>query len=421
MKLDPKGFQWAKNDSVDTSSGKQVSQTNKEPKKGYYRTSLKQLFKIKSTKVALAMFFFLFLFSLFGGLADPMPKDIQSKHRIFFEKLPPKIPLIEKLSILDGTKTIQVYEEEITNIETFDKNIVKKTKDSREKGKKAVKVDAYLYKQYLSSQKDQLLTETEFHQAETNNSIISFQKTSNGLYKSKLKIFERFFNKKPQNVYFWFGTTDRGEDLFSAISQGARTSLALAFAFSVVNLIIGISIGSFSGYYGGKTDLFIGRIVDFLNLIPFIALVIVLTLKMGVSFTTIMITFLVKGWIPFYNISRTQFLRYKNKEYVLASRMLGTNDLKIMFQQIFPNTIGLLITVFALAIPSFILSEATYSFLGIIKYPNGLSIGELLDRGFRDIELNPHLSVYPTIFLIYIMIAFNLLGNSLRDAFDNCV
>ncbi|MDW3617762.1 MAG: hypothetical protein QFY14_01560 [Candidatus Phytoplasma pruni] len=126
MKLDPKGFQWAKNDSVDTSSGKQVSQTNKEPKKGYYRTSLKQLFKIKSTKVALAMFFFLFLFSLFGGLADPMPKDIQSKHRIFFEKLPSKIPLIEKLSILDGTKTIQVYEEEITNIETFDKNIVKK-------------------------------------------------------------------------------------------------------------------------------------------------------------------------------------------------------------------------------------------------------------------------------------------------------
>lgn len=122
------------------------------------------------------MFFLLFLFSLFGGLADPMPKDIQSKHRIFFEKLPPKIPLIEKLSILDGTKTIQVYEEEITNIETFDKSIVKKTKDSREKGKKAVKVDAYLYKQYLSSQKDQLLTETEFHQAETNNSIISFQK-----------------------------------------------------------------------------------------------------------------------------------------------------------------------------------------------------------------------------------------------------
>lgn len=159
-------------------------------------------------------------------------------------------------------------------------------------------------------------------------------------------------------MYFWFGTTDRGEDLFSAISQGARTSLALAFAFSVVNLIIGILIGSFSGYYGGKTDLFIGRIVDFLNLIPFIALVIVLTLKMGVSFTTIMITFLVKGWIPFYNISRTQFLRYKNKEYVLSSRMLGTNDLKIMFQQIFPNTIGLLITVFALAIPSFILSEA---------------------------------------------------------------
>ncbi|MEC4558745.1 MAG: hypothetical protein U9532_00935 ['Conium maculatum' witches'-broom phytoplasma] len=107
------------------------------------------------------------------------------------------------------------------------------------------------------------MTEQEFHQAEANNSIIFSHKTSNGLYKTKLKIFERFFNKKPQNVYFRFGTTDRGEDLFSAISQGARTSLALAFAFSLVNLIIGILIGSFSGYYGGKTDLCIGRIVVF--------------------------------------------------------------------------------------------------------------------------------------------------------------
>ncbi|MEC4558744.1 MAG: hypothetical protein U9532_00930 ['Conium maculatum' witches'-broom phytoplasma] len=101
MKLDPKGFRWAKNNSVDVSSDKQVNNNNKEPKKGYYRAALKQLFKKKSTKVALVMFFLLFLFSLFGGLVDPMPQDIQSKHRIFFEKLPPKIPLIEKLGILD--------------------------------------------------------------------------------------------------------------------------------------------------------------------------------------------------------------------------------------------------------------------------------------------------------------------------------
>ncbi|OIJ45009.1 hypothetical protein BHE82_00415 [Rice orange leaf phytoplasma] len=241
----------------------------------------------------------------------------------------------------------------------------------------------------------------------------------NGLYRVKIRLFKYVFNKTSGKIYFYFGTTHEGNDLFTQIWKGYFISLSLAFIFSVCTLIIGTIIGAICGYYGGLVDLIVNSIVDFLSYLPFMTLVLVLMLKVGISFWTIIGVFLIKGWIGSFYYSRASFYLYKNKEYIISARMLGASNLRIMFKHIFPNIIGLMITSFTLAISGFILTEAVYSFVGVIKYPEVfISIGELLDKSFDKIGSFSYLLIFPMSYLIYLMFAFNLLGNNLREAFN---
>ena len=234
-------------------------------------------------------------------------------------------------------------------------------------------------------------------------------------------IYDQFavsLNQTAEDTYFWFGTTERGEDLFTEIWKGARISLIMAVSVLVINYTIGLLIGSIVGYYGGVLDLLFDRVVEILLSIPFLSVLMLLMLSFGPKMWVIVLAFTATGWIGPYGTGRMQFYRFKNREYVLAARTLGASDWRIMFKHIFPNTLGLIITGMALAIPQFVFTESTFAFLNIIQYENATSVGMLINAGQAAMHSHPHLIIYPSIYIATLMISFNLFGNGLRDAFN---
>lgn len=222
---------------------------------------------------------------------------------------------------------------------------------------------------------------------------------------------------------FLFGTTETGKDIFACLAYGARFSFIFATVVAAFNFLVGIIWGSISGYYGGKIDLTMERIAEILGAIPTIIVITLLKYHMGRSSQALvlLIAFFLTGWIGMAHTTRMQFYRFKNQEYVLAARTLGARDARIMFKHIFPNGIGTIVTGAALVIPSMIYTETSFTYLGIINLEAGnlTSVGTLIAAGQKSIMANAsYVAVFPCVFLIFLMLSFNLFGNGLRDAFN---
>jgi len=222
---------------------------------------------------------------------------------------------------------------------------------------------------------------------------------------------------------FLFGTTQTGKDIFACLAYGARFSFIFATVVAAVNFIVGVIWGSISGYFGGKTDLFMERISEILGAVPTMIVITLLKYHMGTSSHALVlfIAFFATGWIGMAGTTRMQFYRFKNQEYVLAARTLGANDTRIMFKHIFPNGLGTIVTRIALIIPAMIYSETSLSYLGIINLEAGntTSVGTLINAGQQSIMANAgYVAFFPCMFLVLLMLSFNLFGNGLRDAFN---
>ena len=222
---------------------------------------------------------------------------------------------------------------------------------------------------------------------------------------------------------FLFGTTETGKDIFACLAYGARFSFLFAITVAAVNFIVGVIWGSISGYCGGKVDLFMERFSEILGSVPTMIVITLLKYHMGTSSQALVlfIAFFATGWIGMAGRTRMQFYRFKNQEYVLAARTLGASDSRIMFKHIFPNGLGTIVTSVALVIPSMIYSETSLSYLGIINLEAGntTSVGTLIAAGQKSIMANAgYVALFPCVFLILLMLSFNLFGNGLRDAFN---
>ncbi len=222
---------------------------------------------------------------------------------------------------------------------------------------------------------------------------------------------------------FIFGTTDTGKDIFACLAYGARFSFIFATVVAIANFIVGVIWGSISGYFGGKIDLFMERFSEILGAVPTMIVITLLKYHMGSSSQALVlfIAFFATGWIGMAGRTRMQFYRFKNQEYVLAARTLGARDSRIMFKHIFPNGLGTIVTSFALVIPSMIYSETSLSYLGIINLEAGntTSVGTLIAAGQKCIMANAgYVALFPCMFLVLLMLSFNLFGNGLRDAFN---
>ena len=222
---------------------------------------------------------------------------------------------------------------------------------------------------------------------------------------------------------FLFGTTQTGKDIFACLAYGARFSFIFASVVAIANFIVGVIWGSISGYYGGKIDLFMERFAEILGAVPTMIVITLLKYHMGSTSQALVlfIAFFATGWIGMAGTTRMQFYRFKNQEYVLAARTLGARDTRIMFKHIFPNGLGTIVTSFALVIPYMIYSETSLSYLGIINLEAGntTSVGTLIAAGQQSIMANAgYVAFFPCMFLVLMMLSFNLFGNGLRDAFN---
>ena len=216
---------------------------------------------------------------------------------------------------------------------------------------------------------------------------------------------------------FLLGTDASGFDLFKRTFAGLRTSLLLGVCTTAFCFCFGLVWGAVSGYFGGRTDLIMERFCEILSGVPWIVIITLCILHLGNNFFTFFLALCMTGWMGTARRTRTQFYRFKGREYVLASRTLGSSDTRVIFRHILPNAMGTIITSSVLMIPSVVFSEATLAYLNLGL--NGRqSFGVMMSANQQYLSLYPNLVIFPAGILALIMISFNLFGNGLRDAFN---
>ncbi len=217
---------------------------------------------------------------------------------------------------------------------------------------------------------------------------------------------------------FWFGIDDLGRDFFTRIVYGARVSLTIGFAAAAFSVLIGIPLGALAGYFGGRTDWLIMRIIELFSVVPpLLAAMLLGALTRGGFFTIVFIAALF-GWVQVCLLVRAQVKAFREKEFVRAAQALGATPWYIIRRHLVPNSISPIIVGFVLAIPLAMMLEASLSFLGIGVPPPTPSWGQMINTGMNFMFFYWHMAVFPTAALAITVLATTLFGDGLRDALD---
>ncbi|MBP2071140.1 MULTISPECIES: ABC transporter permease [Thermoanaerobacterium] len=227
-----------------------------------------------------------------------------------------------------------------------------------------------------------------------------------------------FNTNKPFSKVHWFGTDYLGRDLFVRVWMGARVSLFIGVTIAFLDAVIGVTYGGIAGYFGGQVDNIMMRIVDILYGIPYLILVILLMVVMGQGLWTIITAMVMTGWVGMARIVRGQVLQLKEQEFVLAAKTLGASPGRIILRHLIPNALGPIIVSMTFDVPNAIFSEAFLSYIGLgIRAPLA-SWGTLANDATQVLLMYPMQLFIPGFFISVTMLAFNMLGDGLRDALD---
>lgn len=216
----------------------------------------------------------------------------------------------------------------------------------------------------------------------------------------------------------YFGTDGMGRDMFARVWEGTRISLIIAFLAAFLDLIIGVAYGGISAFYGGRVDNVMQRIIEVLVGIPNLIVIILMMMILKPGIIAIALAMVITGWVPMARIVRGQILKLRNQEFVLAARTLGASNSRLIWKHLIPNTLGPIIINITFTVPSAIFFEAVLSFIGLGLQPPNTSLGVMVNEGFRNIRFYPHETLIPATVIALLMLAFNLLGDGLRDTFD---
>ena len=226
------------------------------------------------------------------------------------------------------------------------------------------------------------------------------------------------YAQKNIDEYHWFGTDGLGRDLFTRVAKGTQISLYIAVLATILDMLIGVAYGAISGYFGGKVDNIMQRIVEVISGIPNLVVVILMILVFKPGILSITVALAITSWTSMSRVVRAQVMKLKGQEFVLASRTLGNSNAKIIFKHMLPNLAGVIIINTMFTIPNAIFFEAFLSFIGLGLQSPLASLGTLIDDGFKTLRLYPHLMIFPAIFISIIMVCLNMMADGLRDALD---
>ncbi|MDC3417206.1 oligopeptide ABC transporter permease [Aquibacillus salsiterrae] len=221
-----------------------------------------------------------------------------------------------------------------------------------------------------------------------------------------------------EDKYYWFGTDSMGRDLWTRTWNGTRISLLIGIVAAAIDMLIGVLYGGISGYYGGRVDNYMQRVIEILTGIPNLVIVILMIVVLKPGLIAIILALTITGWTGMARIVRSQILKLKNQEFVLAARTLGASDKRILMKHLIPNVTGMIIINTMFTIPSAIFFEAFLSFIGLGLQPPIASLGTLINDAFKSYRIYPYMLVYPAIIISFLMIGFNILADGIRDALD---
>ena len=223
---------------------------------------------------------------------------------------------------------------------------------------------------------------------------------------------------EPPSIKHPFGLDQNGSDVFSQVLYGARVSLSVALLVVFICLIIGLLIGSLAGFFGGIIDQIFMRIIDMFCAFPGFLLAISLVAILGPSISNLILAMSLTGWASYARLIRGEFLHLKSQDYVVACKALGGSSLRQIIFHILPNLTGPLVVQSSFFMAGTIISESSLSFLGLGAPPTTPTWGSLLNAGRTVLIEAPHVSIFPGMAIVLLVLGFNLFGDGLRDLLD---
>lgn len=226
------------------------------------------------------------------------------------------------------------------------------------------------------------------------------------------------FRATPPSAEHWLGTDRAGRDVLSRLIYGARVSLAVGFGSQLLSLFFGVLFGLVAGYFGGIVDTLVSRLIEVLQAFPSLLLLIVLSVTIGPGLVTAYVALGIVGWSGVARLVRGEALKLRNSEYVEGARALGARNARVLLRHVFPSVLPSLIVIYSIGVGGAIIGEATLSFLGLGVQPPTPSWGQMIADGQSYLTTAWWISVFPGLAIAIVVLAFNFLGDTLRDALD---
>lgn len=375
------------------------------PSLTYWQDAWRRLKKNKLSMIGMVMIIVIILFGTVGPMLTPFSYSDQMND---FKNLPPILDVYD----VGDNKNLYLSEDYNMFLVADNGTMVKKLK--LDKKRKDIINKVYIY----------LLEED----GKTSDVILDF---SYNVLKNKQgydydytieydSVVYKYSSGSKLNKTFLFGTDDLGRDLLTRVMHGARISLTIALVATLVNLFIGVIYGSIAGFEGGKVDNYMMRVVDIINSIPLVLYVILLMVwfKNSDGLTNIIIALSSVYWVSMARLVRGQMLSLKEQEFILAARVIGVPKRQIIFRHLIPNAMGPIIVSMTMMIPSAVFTEAFLSFIGLGVSAPQASWGTLANNALSGLITYPYQLFFPAMAIALTMLAFNFLGDGLRDALD---